>query len=734
MTEHTKTVKDDDIDLALKGLILKQSQTEEEGLDVWDKIRLVAQGLSLNTSDEATAYVQSLFSDKTYEELAIEEKNLVNQARAKDGSLKYEFAGALAPALALIPFSGGSSVPLALGNIIARGAGYGVVSSIADKEGSLVDRVVENPASIAVETGLSAVAGPILGKGVSLFKDALQYIGGTNVARKIRGQLVKPVEDKLVEIASSAQLSVDELIAGLAIGKTIPEISQEIARNIRGLYAVNKEAGGIISKAVTKRADEGVDKTIGSLEKNLVSQDKIGKNLLEEVNLTEKQLLAKESASYKEIFDVNKDLANPELNQTVMTALNSYEPKQIINTINATLKAKQLPPLFKVTKGKIELIGNVNLEQGDIIYRTLRDVSKDLFKTKPTLAGNVKDLSLLVKNKVDEISPSLKATRDSYRKIKNNRKTYDIGYKLFSKKLSVAESELNQFIKSADQDGLATLKLGISQSIKDVIANNPNTSKPALIRRLSNPESKDFLLISKLFNKSEFEQLVKGADITAGSLMAKNQILGQSQTPITQGRMAQTLSVSDGALAAEALSGNIVAGAGFLRKLFPQQTKELNQKQLTDLAKLIVTEDRDLLKKALTNAEARDALFQKTQRLVNELVKLETRFIAQQIPQVIPDRFNTSFSARASELDPNMNNMGTEEVDTSAIKDLTKTISPNTKKKILATQDEVKNLPGISFTGEEGTLDLESDYNLNDGNPPFVYKENYERYSKEKSR
>ena len=683
MTEHIQKDKDDAIDLALKNLILKQSQTEEEGLDAWDKIRLIAQGLSLNTSDEATAYARSFFSDKTYEELAIEEKKLVNQARAKDGSLKYEFAGALAPALALIPFSGGSSVPLALGNVIARGAGYGVVSSIADKEGSLVDRVIENPASIAIETGLSAVAGPLLGKGVSLFKDALQYIGGSNVARKIRGQLVKPVEDKLVEIASSAQLSVDELIAGLAIGKTIPEISQEIARNIRGLYAVNKEAGGIISKAVTKRADEGVDKTIGSLEKNLVSQDKIGKNLLEDVNLTEKQLLAKESASYKEIFDVNKDLANPELNQTVMTALNSYEPKQVISTINATLKAQGSPPLFKVTKGKIELIGNVNLEQGDIIYRTLRDVSKDLFKTKPTLAGNVKDLSLLVKNKVDEISPSLKATRDSYRKIKNNRNTYDIGYKLFSKKLSVAESELNQFIKSADQDALTTLKLGISQSIKDVIANNPNTSKPALIRRLSNPESKDFLLISKLFNKNEFEQLVKGADITAGSLMAKNQILGQSQTPVTQGRMAQTLSVSDGALGAEALSGNIFAGVSLIKKLFPQQTTKLNDKQLTDLATLIVTEDKDLLTKALTNAEARDALFKKTQRLVNELIKLETRFIAQQTPQVIPDRFNTSFSAQASELDPNMNNMETENIDTTSIKNIIDGLSPKTRAKVM---------------------------------------------------
>lgn len=154
---------DDDLDKSLKELILQQAETEEDGLDVWDRIRLIAQGLSLNSSDEATAFARSFFSDKTYDELAIEEKELVNQARAKDGSLKYEFAGALAPTLALLPFSGGSSVPLALGQVMARGAGYGLVSSIADKEGDIVDRIVENPASIAVETGVSPAAGSNLG-------------------------------------------------------------------------------------------------------------------------------------------------------------------------------------------------------------------------------------------------------------------------------------------------------------------------------------------------------------------------------------------------------------------------------------------------------------------------------------------------------------------------------------------------------------------------------------------
>tara|TARA_B100001057_G_scaffold25834_1_gene23729 strand:- start:18307 stop:21027 length:2721 start_codon:yes stop_codon:yes gene_type:complete len=34
----------------------------------------------------------------------------------------------------------------------------------------------------------------------------------------------------------------------------------------------------------------------------------------------------------------------------------------------------------------------------------------------------------------------------------------------------------------------------------------------------------------------------------------------------------------------------------------------------------------------------------------------------------------------------------------------------------------------ITFTGAPGTLPLEDDFNLNNGNPPFIYRENYDRY------
>ena len=52
---------EDALDKALKDLIIQQAETEDDGLNAWDRIRLIAQGLSLNSSDEATAFARSFF-------------------------------------------------------------------------------------------------------------------------------------------------------------------------------------------------------------------------------------------------------------------------------------------------------------------------------------------------------------------------------------------------------------------------------------------------------------------------------------------------------------------------------------------------------------------------------------------------------------------------------------------------------------------------------------------------
>jgi hypothetical protein len=65
----------------------------------------------MNFSDEFFAMVRSAVGDETYEEAVKDEREKLKKAQDKPGSLKYEIGGAMAPALALAPFTGGSSIP-----------------------------------------------------------------------------------------------------------------------------------------------------------------------------------------------------------------------------------------------------------------------------------------------------------------------------------------------------------------------------------------------------------------------------------------------------------------------------------------------------------------------------------------------------------------------------------------------------------------------------------------------
>ena len=155
---------DDELKKIIGNIRDEELENKEAGLTASDKIRLIAQGALLNYSDEAIAGIKSLLSDKSYDEIVQLERNILAQAREKDGSLKYEFGGAMAPALLALPFTGGTSVPLTMGRVAVMSGGQGLVASLGAQ-----DETIE-PLEVAVETGISTVAGPLfakLGQGIS---------------------------------------------------------------------------------------------------------------------------------------------------------------------------------------------------------------------------------------------------------------------------------------------------------------------------------------------------------------------------------------------------------------------------------------------------------------------------------------------------------------------------------------------------------------------------------------
>src|SRR6056300_239222 len=99
----------DDLDKLIDAKIALQDLTFP------DRARLLAQGALMNFSDEFFALVRSTLGDETYEEAVGKEREALKKAQQKEGSLKYEIGGAMAPALALAPFTAGTSIPSTLG-------------------------------------------------------------------------------------------------------------------------------------------------------------------------------------------------------------------------------------------------------------------------------------------------------------------------------------------------------------------------------------------------------------------------------------------------------------------------------------------------------------------------------------------------------------------------------------------------------------------------------------------
>ena len=351
---------DDEIDGLLDDIRVNELGDKEKGLVASDKVRLIAQGALLNYSDEAIAGVKSLFSDKDYDEIVAIERNILDKARDKDGSLKYEMGGALAPALVAMPFTGGTSVPLTFGRVALLSGGQGLVASLGAQDDTI------SPMEVAVETGISTAAGPIFAKLTNVVSGIAKK-GFEKTYGKIMGNLNKNVEDKIVEIAGKANVSTDDIIEAVQQGKIIPEINDTMVENIRALYAKSSMAGSVLQPALQKRATEMPKKVSADIQKSLAKDQPTG-NILQDIQKTENALKASQSKAYNNVFDANKNLNNAEVDNLVLDVVNRINPKALTKDINLINTMKGLPEVFKKNKdGTFSLNRSLSLEEAETI-------------------------------------------------------------------------------------------------------------------------------------------------------------------------------------------------------------------------------------------------------------------------------------------------------------------------------------------------------------------------------
>ena len=130
---------------------------------------------------------------------------------------------------------------------------------------------------------------------------------------------------------------------------------------------------------------------------------------------------------------------------------------------------------------------------------------------------------------------------------------------------------------------------------------------------------------------------------------------------------------------------DIGAGVQLLKKFIPTKSNALNDNQMIQVAELLISENKQLLRNALTNNEARNALIKTINDIADRLIAGGAAASVQQASNLVEDVGSIVSPAISAELNPNMDNMGLEtdaEVQ-EAISPLIATLDTDTRQKIM---------------------------------------------------
>ena len=469
------------------------------------------------------------------------------------------------------------------------------------------------------------------------------------------GNLNKNVEDKIIEIAGKANVTPEDIIEAVQQGKIIPEINKDMSENIRALYAKSSVTGPILRESLEKRATDAPKKVTADLQKSLAKDQPTG-NILQDIQKSEKALKANESKAYKRVFDANKNLNNPEIDDLVLQVVNRINPKVITKDINLINTMKGLPEVFKKNKdGSFSLNRSLSLEEAEKTYRVIRDFGQGLARkdNKFEVSSGVKELSNILKAKIDEVSPDLARVRASYKKIFDGKESFEQGTKLLGMNADQAEIDINRILNTKDTDLIKAYRAGIASNIRSIL--DQRGGKGAFVRRLNNPESKERRILQRIIPDDDLQNILTGASKAVDSIDTRNIVLRGSQTAITEGRKQDIKPTSITQIGADVIEAvnfyNPVAAVRAIRNLIPDLSRQMSDKQLRQMANTLIEEDADVIRDAFTNMESRNAMLNKLQRMANTIITGGTTITATQTPNIVDPNIRLDMGALASETD-----------------------------------------------------------------------------------
>ena len=577
------------------------------------RIRAMAQGVSLGGSDEIEAFARSL-GGETYDQAASDIRGKLKayrEARPVE-SLSYEMGGAVLPAFgaaALTTATGGAAAPAlipTMGRLAGLGALQGGVTAFNTSEGGLGRRAAAVPGGMAE----GAVLAPVLG-------GAVKVVGGTAggvvdfARRKFGDRGAKVAETELQRIADTTGLSVEQIVQKIANGEIMAE-NATIRDIVRGYARSGDQAASVIRGPLERRPDELQRTAVGSLQEGLSQgQGSVARRMASSDEAAKKL----ENRLYKSAFEQG-GVMNADMMQGLQDALRrSPESINNINTLYRAQTGKQ--PFFRLQDGDIVFDRAPTLQDAEVIRPGIQTSVDEAFRSgRGAVGGALKDVEGSLRTALDESSPALQRARGAASNVRTVRDQYQAGQRAFTGSADQVALDFETLVAKGNQPAIQAYRSGVMDMLRNKIASG---NKTTTIKNLADPDRKEGMILRAVFPGDKLDEVLGQLGRATQSRQAAGTILGGSGTAPTMlaaQQQGSRMAVGD---VVGASSGDPMAMLRLGKNLMDKISPKLSEKDRIRIAQVLVSEDPAVVRRALTDNSALAALQKRVQQLTQTL-------------------------------------------------------------------------------------------------------------------
>jgi hypothetical protein len=454
-------------------------------------------------------------------------------------------------------------------------------------------------------------------------------------ARRLAGgRGAKIVETELQRLAGDTGLTTDEIIDRIARGEIMAE-NATLASAVRGLYAQGGKASTTLMSSLTRRPEELRTSVLTDMQKTLAGQDG---NVLRQFKLNDKQLKELETEAYKDAFGSGGVIDSTLLKSVTDALKRSPSAVKDINDIYIAQTGKK--PFFSFDKnGDINFNRTPTLEDAEVIRRGIQTSVDQAYQSgRGGVGGALKEVELALRDAIDTSSRRLGDARLQAAVRRTAKDAFDDGRKVFGKtadEVSILVEELSQ-----KPGALSAFRAGTMDAIRNKMTTGTRTS---MMANLANENSKEGLILRTIYPGDELAGILQRINTAAQSQASKNYILGGSSTAPTLLQASRTGMNISAEEIANVMTANpvtmVTSAVNIVKKVAAQQNKNMTEAQRDQVAKILVSEDPNLVRRALTDTSAMAML----QKKLNDFARFSGKTVPYSLTGITAGRLPGAF-------------------------------------------------------------------------------------------